>query len=358
MFLHIHRYLVRFFCALISLHFITFSTALKAQAVDAIIDSELWADDLEILQYKGIEFRGGLEYSLRDSDQSTLLKPLKSTDLGGFSTIEFVHQGEESPRFIAFSDNNGLWIEMSLSIKEGMLNGVHLSRMGTLIDPQTNEGLEDIESMAGNGSGLFLAFENSGKLWELDNLDSKPKISWPIKGMKGFSQNGIESLTLLGDKRLLAIAELQSAGNDFVSSSALGSLSRKQTRAGWLETGKHSGVFNKLAIRRRGRLDPGGSTTLSGGDVLVLFKHYNLLTGINHIAIELINTRQLEPGVVVAGDVLLDVRSKRRHQRVLDNMEGISSFEYEGATYILIASDDNLHWPRQKNRLLLFRLEH
>ncbi len=333
------------------------SAPLFAQSIDKLITPALWRSDLNVIDNTGLEFRGGLDYSLRQTSQKSLAAPLHVDNLGGFSTIEFFHNPGETPRFIAFSDNNGLWIEMSLQIVNGTLSGVDLLRMGTLIDPETQKPLQDIESQARAEKGFYLAFEGSGKLWELDKLDGTPRISAPLKGVKGFHQNGIESLTLLKDKRLLAIAELQVASEDVISTESLGIVPRDQTRMGWMQSSEGSANFETLAFYRRGRLDPGGSTTLANGEVLILYKHYDHISGKNHIAVERVKSSQLKAGSLVGGEVLLEVRSKRRKQQVLDNMEGISSFQLGGETFILLASDDNLHWKNQKNRLLLFRLK-
>jgi len=330
---------------------------LYAQSAEIQITQAQWDKELVVHQMQGIEFMGGIDYHLDQSHINAFKLPISSQKLGGFSTIEFIHKLSETPQFIAFSDNHGLWMKASLMLEQGSLVGVRVDQMGILKDPETGEGLNDIESMAMTKRGMALAFEGQGKLWRLDSLESKPSISDSIPDVHGFPQNGIESMAQLADGRLFAIAELQRADTSFVTSSSSNSLPLSDTNAAWIEDRPNSGVFNKFGIKTRGRLKPSGSTTLNSGELLVLFKDYKILSGLNSIALERFKPEALVHGKEAQGKVLLDVASYRRPQKILDNMEGIASFVHAGYEYVLLASDNNFNLKQQNNRLLLFRLQ-
>ena len=335
---------------------VLFSAPLQAQSLDTPITQADWDNELSINQKKNIEFKGGLNYHLGQEHIDAYQLAISAKNLGGFSTIEFIHKPGEVPKFIAFSDNHGLWMTVELMMKQGRLDSIQIDRMGILIDPKTGKGLNDIESMSIDGTNMVLAFEGKGKLWRLDSLEAKPAISNSIPGVKSFPQNGIESMTRLADGRLFAIAELQRADRSFVLKSGPDRVQLSDSNAAWVERRPGTGAFDKLAVKTRGRLKPGGSTTLNNGDVLVLFKDYKLTSGLNNIAIERFKPGSITAGKVAEGEVLLDVSSHRRPQKILDNMEGIASFLHDGAEYVLLASDNNFNWKHQKNRLLLFRL--
>jgi hypothetical protein len=334
------------------------SLPLNAQIIDKVITQEIWQDTLKIETEVGLEFRGGLEYRLKKNLDEELANIISEDELGEFSAIEFVHQRGETPRFVAFSDHQGLWIEVEIKLKNGWLNGMTLLRMGVLLDPENkHKALVDIESVNWHEGTYQLAFENSGKLWTFNKLGDTPEIGYVLQDFHNFPENGIESLTRLPDGRLLAVAELQSASKLFVSPANLKDQKRSQTRAAWVETKAGSRIFDPLAIKTPDGLSPGGSTTLANGDVLILFKKFHLLRRINSIAIQRFSAEDFTSQALVAGRSLLKVRSKTSPQLVLDNMEGISSFQREGETFVMIASDNNLNWKHQKNRLLLFRLK-
>jgi len=330
---------------------------LYAQSSSTLVTQAHWDKELVIHQMQGLEFMGGLDYHLGQDHIDAFNLPISSQKLGGFSTIEFIHKPGELPKFIAFSDNHGLWMKTSLLIERGRLVDVRVEQMGILVDPETGQGLDDIESMAITKRGMVLAFERQGKLWRLDSLESEPLLSDSIPDVHGFPQNGIESLAQLADGRLFAIAELQRADSSFVTSSTFKSQPLSDTNAAWIELRPNSGLFNKFGIKTRGRLKPSGSTTLNSGEVLVLFKDYKILSGLNSIALERFKPEALVQGKEAEGKVLLDVASYRKPQEVLDNMEGIASFVHAGYEYILLASDNNFNRKRQNNRLLLFRLQ-
>ena len=328
-----------------------------AQSANKLITQAHWEEELVVRQMQGIEFMGGIDYRLGQAHIEAYHLAISAQKLGGFSTIEFIHKLGEAPKFIAFSDNHGLWMTATLSIEKGRLVGVQIDKMGILVDPETGEGLNDIESMAITKRGMVLAFEGKGKLWHLESLEAKPVISDSIPDVHGFPQNGIESMTQLADGRLFAIAELQRADRSFVPSTWSGSLRLSDTNAAWIELSPNTGVFNKFGVKTRGRLKPSGSTTLNNGDVLVLFKDYKIISGLNSIALERFKPEFLLQGKEAKGEVLLDVGSYRRPQVILDNMEGIARFMHAGSEYVLLASDNNFNLKQQNNRLLLFRLQ-
>ena len=334
----------------------SFNTPLHAQTPETQITQAHWDNELRVHQKQNIEFKGGLNYYLGQEHIDAHQLEISAQNLGGFSTIEFVHGPGEIPKFIAFSDNHGLWMTASLIMEQGWLENILIDDMGILIDPETGEGLNDVESMSIDDTGMVLAFEGRGKLWRLNSLEAKPLISNSIPDVKSFHQNGVESMTLLPDGRLFAIAELQRTDKSFVPTAEPDFLRFPDANAAWVERKPGTGVFDKLGVKTRGRLKPGGSTTLDNGDVLVLFKDFKVFSGLNSIAIERFKPSSLIAGTVAVGDVLLDVASHRKPQKILDNMEGIASFMHDGAEYVLLASDNNFDWKHQKNRLLLFRL--
>ncbi len=274
-------------------------------------------------------WRGGLE--IIHSDKR----------FGGLSGLHVSADG----RLMHAVTDRGSWVSARLEYREGSLAGMTDIRIGDLKDQRGDRlsgSWRDAESLARDGSGGFLvAFERRHRIWRYPAgrkkhaLSRRPK---PQETPEHFGRQprngGVEALTRLCDGRLLAISEKSRAGPGAFHA--------------WL---RDADGWSSLDYAVSDSFRPTGATTLPNCDVLVVERHFNVLTGVR-ARIVLVAAASIEPGATLNGAPLATLAPPV----TVDNMEGIAARRGDnGETLIYLVSDDNFS-GLQRTLLLLFEL--
>ena len=205
-----------------------------------------------------LRYRGGFELRSRNNL------------FGGLSGLDVTADGQ---RLIAMSDN-GRWISVKPLYDKGNLSGV---TDGVLKPIKKMKGYNrpgnwrDAESLAQDGSGgYYVAFEHQHRIWHYpshpnDPIDAEPE---PLKGPDDIEQQpingGIETLTRLCDRRLLAISE-EAAG------------SAPGTKKAWVFDGKS---WKALNYATTGNFRATGAATLPDCNLAILERSFSLTEGL------------------------------------------------------------------------------
>jgi hypothetical protein len=198
----------------------------------------------------------------------------------------------------------------------------------------------DAEALVRAPDGSFLVgFEQRPRIWRYApppaTFSSLPiPIPVPPELASAPRDGGLESVTILPDGKILAIAE-QFANAD-------------GTFKGWLLQDNH---FAELSYLPSNGFFATDCAALKNGDVLVLERRYRPL-GILSARLKLLRAKDIIPGAKLMGEELLRLESPLE----VDNFEGMTVQEnpIQGTT-IYIISDDNYH-PLERTLLLQFRL--
>ena len=276
-------------------------------------------------RFGALEFRGGL----------VLESPHR--DFGGLSGLRMEPDGQH---FIAVSDR-GRWVRGRIAYRNGVPIAVEDAEMAPILGqdgrPLRSRGWYDTESLAGDGSTLYVGIERVHRIVRFDYAkDGLRARGRPIPVPPGIrlwpSNQSLECLALAPQPgSLIAISEraLDSDGNI----------------TGFL-IGKGGGSFS---LRRSDEFDVSDCATAPNGRLLVLERRFSWLSGIA-MRIRSVPLAALKPGAVVDGKEL--IVADMGHQ--IDNMEGLSVHRTaDGATVLTLVSDDNLS-PLQRTVLLQF----
>lgn len=154
-------------------------------------------------------------------------------------------------------------------------------------------------------------------------------------------REGIECMTETNNKELFLIHETKPG------------IKENTTRFGWIINTKGENVKKFSFVSHLKEVK--GATTLPNGNIVVLEKSYNSSQRSTHLNLVEIKRTDIYKNTL-SGKVILNAKSTH-----LDNFEGITSFEKDDKTYILLVSDNNGDWnrdkygkPIQKTLLLLF----
>jgi hypothetical protein len=275
-----------------------------------------------------LEYRGGLQLESPDKR------------FGGFSALWVSPDGQ---RMLALSDVSD-WLSARLVYgSAGELMGVADTEIGRLVGvdgyPLPAQTFEtDAEALEALASGGFIvSFERHHRIWiypPATPLFSLAPRALPVPpGLKDAPSNeGIEAFAELPDGRLLAITEGLREGHAFV---------------GWIGDGK---VWQKLTVATHGAYQPTDAKALPNGDVLLLERRYNPLTGVG-ARLRLIPAGQIVPGGRLTGEELADIAPPLS----IDNFEGLGVRRGNGEWLIYIMSDDNFQ-AIQRTYLMMFAL--
>jgi hypothetical protein len=324
-----------------------------AQTINSSIQFETWPDknhqDIrDKLSNENIQFLDGLQ----------LISSAKD-NFGGLSSIWCSENGK---RILVVSDFSlarefdktykSKWYEFEITYANNKtIQNLQCKREGQFLNKNNQIIDGEIESMVYNDGIFYLTFDNKKKLgnviysFDSTNIFSKEeRFFWKatnneikIKEYPKEDYNeGIEAITKTEDNELLLIHE-RLPGRQEASS-----------RYCWLINPKNHSY--KIYDYKSKLLEIKGATTLKNGDILILEKTFNNRT--TRINIIRIDKKDLNKSVL-QGEVLLDTESK-----YLDNFEGITCFEDNGETYIMLVSDNNSDWngQKQKTLLLLFKI--
>ncbi|WP_207539735.1 esterase-like activity of phytase family protein [Sabulicella rubraurantiaca] len=189
----------------------------------------------------------------------------------------------------------------------------------------------DAESLARLPDGSWLVgFERQHRIWRYERLDGPARHFPAPPGLEAATSNGgLESLTLLPDGRLLAIAE---------------TLGREGLRVAWL--GQDAGWEERL-YRAAPGYSPTDAAALPGGGVLVLERDFSLFGGFRsrlaHVANLSAPVLESETWLEMPGDALAE------------NWEAVSVTRTREGVLVVLLSDDNQNLF-QRSLLALYRL--
>jgi hypothetical protein len=275
-----------------------------------------------------LEYRGGIMLAANDPR------------FGGLSDLVVSPDGE---RLLAVGDE-GIWFEAHLvHDASGRLTEARQGRLGFLRGtdgrPLLGKTAQDVESLALLKDGaIVLGFERDHRLWRYspgpNPLAHVPVALTAPAGLEQSPLNeGIETLTVLSDGRMLAISEGLMNGHDLVA---------------WI--GGDEG-WQRLTYRADGPMRPTGAATLDNGDVVVLERVYTPERGVE-ARFKLIPAGSITAGRTVDGEVLAEMKAPL----TVDNFEGLASRRGpSGEALLYVLSDDNLSRV-QRTLLLLFAL--
>jgi len=275
-----------------------------------------------------------------------------STQSGGFSTLWV---SSDCERMITISDYSqhssyeGLarsrWFEASLHFDDhDRLIAVDYLRSGQLKDIDGRIISGAIESMAWDGKGFLIAFDDRGEIYRYPGkqpdatlLSGKPEMFY--KG-ENLSQGnaGLESLAALPDGRIFALWEKHNSVN---------------TSVAWLISQHHLRTFSYDAVA-----NPSGATSLPDGSLLIIERAFvGIVSGVRVRVMRLYPSDFTGSDQHLKGHVVFDATS-----RSLDNFEGVSACRRHGKTFVLAISDNNgdgaAAFNLQSTLLMMLELKH
>ncbi len=260
---------------------------------------------------------------------------------GGLSGLWIAPNGD---RLLAVGDK-GVWFAAALRHDaRGDLAGLGAASIGSLRDVRgramTQRRSIDAEALtrAPGGDGFLVAFEGRHRIWRYPGAETTlavPAESFPtpaeLKAAPG--NGGLEALTALADGRLFAVAE---------------ELRRGSARAGYVH---QDGRWYPLAYPGEREYAPTDATQLPDGDLLVLERHFDYLTGVR-VRLRRVPLEEVTPGGRITGKVIATIAPPL----AVDNFEGIAARRTAaGETRVYLLSDDNFNIV-QRTLLLMFVL--
>lgn len=267
------------------------------------------------------------------------------TDFGGFSGLLVSSDGT---RLLAVSDE-GSWFSARLGYKEGRLERVSDGDLAPMRDldgvPMSGkaadaEGLAAL-SPAGIDGEVAVSFERDHRVWRYDfgrdGVRALPRpIAMPPDLASAERNGGLEALTLLDGRRLLALTE-----HSLTASGAI---------RGWIVPLK-GGEAAPIALRRDGLFSLTDMARLPDGDLLLLERRFTMLSG-PAMQLRRIARADIQPGALLDGPVV----ARLGMDYSIDNMEGLAVREGpEGETLVYVLSDNNFN-ALQRTLLLMFEL--
>ena len=266
-------------------------------------------------------------------------------DFGGFSGLVIDADGR---RLTAVSDQ-GHWLTAELQLAEdGTIQGLRQASMGPLCDDDgfpvagwERRDAEEIQNLP--GQGLLVSFERHHRIMlyptaqnGLQPLSVTPRpYPFPPAIVPTDGNKGMEAIAVLKDGRILTFAEeFRTIEGDMI---------------GWVGDPAEDD-WQLLTLAADESFLPTGATTLPGGDVVLLERHYSREQG-NRIRLRLLIAESLKPGARLAPSEL----GRIELPATIDNMEAIAMHVTPGGeTMIYLLSDDNFS---SHQRTLLLQME-
>jgi hypothetical protein len=267
-------------------------------------------------------FKGALELAADD------------TRFGGLSGLHVA----PDLRVTAISDR-GYFVGFDLvEDAEGTLLGATALQIERMVDA-TGQPLRirdrDAEDVAVLADGTRLVvFERNARLgWFAPGAPRQERVA-TLLDLVDTSNEGIESVVPLGEDRFLLIAE------------HLGSWA--SVRRGWI--GK-PGAWQGIEYSSPENDDVSSAALLPGGDLLVLERSANVLTGFRS-ALRRVPATLIRPGARLVGDMLVELAAPG----LSDNFEGVAVHPLPGGrAAIYLVSDDN-YFALQRTYLVKLEL--
>ncbi len=265
----------------------------------------------------------------------------------GAGGLSAVHVGDDL--VVTVLDDRARWAQARLVLEDGAPTALQPLGAGPLGDgagrPLPPGYAGDAESLARLPDGRWLVgFERWHRIRAYPRLDGPGAYVEAPPGLERAQANGgIESLALLADGRMFAIAERAARGEP-------ADLRRAWIGApgAWVPvTWRPAGGFGP--VERFGPVDAAG---LPDGGALVLERRFSWLGG---FAARLMRVpeaalRAAGPGAVLEGEEILRLDGA---MLPAENWEGVATFSHGGRDFVALVSDDN-HSLAQRSMLLLF----
>ncbi|MBS7810804.1 esterase-like activity of phytase family protein [Roseococcus pinisoli] len=256
---------------------------------------------------------------------------------GGFSALHL------SPELMLTSvSDRGRWWRAPLRLEGGRLAGLGEASFGPFRDgagAPIGQGISaDAESLARLPDGDWLVgMERRHRILRYRDLAGPSQPFDLPPGLEAAPRNGgLEALTVLSDRRLLAIAEDLDGGPP-------------GSRAAWLGTLQGRRVdWRRTAYRPESGRDPTDAAGLPEGGALVLERRFTLFGGFS-------GRLAYVPAAALAGSALLEGETwmDMPPDAPSENWEGVAATRHEGRTLVALITDDNQN-PFQRTLLLLY----
>ncbi len=315
------------------------SVEARAPVSDAIARIDVLAKAIPVFstgdpardRFGALRFRGGLELS---------------SSFRGFGGLSALRVEADGAHFLTLSDK-GRWFRGRIVYQNGAPAEVADVETAPILGPDgrplAQRGWFDTESIASDGDTLYVGVERVNRIvrfdYRKDGLRARGRpIPVPL-GVERLPYNkGLEAMAfvpvgLLGGT-LIALSErgLDAAGN----------------LNAFLIGGASPGTFT---VKRHDEFDISDAALLPPGDLLLLERRFNWVTGIA-MRIRRVALADVRPGALVDGPLLIE--ADMRHQ--IDNMEGLAVHRGSaGETVLTLVSDDNFA-ALQRTLLLQFTL--
>lgn len=308
------------------------TSAVLADALAAPIEVEttrrsLNAEQPEQDRVGALLFRGALDMTA-DNEH-----------FGGLSGLEVSADGS---RLNAVGDRGSWFTARLLYDDEGWLSGLDSAELAPMLGlngkPLQRKNVQDAEAVTALPDGsLLVSFEHKHRLRRYGNgrAEARQAESWPSPtDLENLPYNdGLETLSVLGDGRLLAIAQDDSQGDAYPA---------------FLWNGTD---WDVLSYGREGIYQPSGAALLPGGDLLVLERRFSWIGGLGSRLMR-IPAASIEPGALLKGTELAVLGPPL----INENWEGLATaVGPRGETLIYLLSDDNF-MPLLRNMLVMFEL--
>jgi hypothetical protein len=293
-----------------------------------------WFDrhDHERVRFGALEYRSGL----------VLTSPYQR--FGGLSGLRLDAKGE---RFISFSDK-GRWFTGRILYEGRAMTGLTDVEAAPMIGPYgkplTAHGWYDSESIALDGSLVYIGLERANKVLRFDFSRGFTRargeiVPLPTAASKLPNNKGLEALVFVPKGQPLA--------GTLIAISERG-LDENGNLIAFLVGGPKPGQFS---VRRTEEFDVSDAVLLPGGDLLILERKFSWSSGVG-IRIRRVPLQSVAPGAVIDGPSIFEADLGNE----VDNMEGIDAHvTKEGDTVLTMVSDDNFSMI-QRTLLLQFTL--
>jgi hypothetical protein len=266
---------------------------------------------------------------------------------GGYSGLVLSADGRD---LLAVSDAGG-WLKARIDydgIRPVRLTdaaiGAILACNGKPLTRKRDRDAEGVALAAGTlaKGEVLISFEQANRIVRYDvtngALGSPRTVTGPPPGLRKFSRDGMEAMTVLkgGTYKGRTVAFSENAGDN-------------GRHAGWIWTGDKP---QPLSVISRGGFALTAAASLADGSLLLLERRFTIFEGVR-MRVRLVEPDSVKPGALLDGDVLIEADMSDE----IDNMEGLAVHTApNGETVLTLISDDNFNRALQRTLLLQFTL--
>ena len=265
-----------------------------------------------------------------------------SANFGGWSELYVSPDGKS----LSSISDEGSWLTATIDYDaDRNLAGLSNGRIGSLrgLDgkPLDSKAMSDAEGMALLPDGSWLvSFERHHRFWRYPTLDGTPTpIDGPADLGKQPNNGGVEAVTALSDRRIIAISEEYEV--------------KPGVLRGWIGEPVAGGRYSwqTFEYTKTPDFNPTAIRLLPDGSFVLLERAFDPARGVR-IRVMQFSAAEMRPGGTVHAQQLARLAAPY----AVDNLEGLSVGKGpRGETLLWLISDDNFN-PLQRNMLLLFEL--